>query len=77
MIKKFLRSAFKVFIRKISTIGKIAMFRELGVSLGVHSFTCNGNLGVFEGSINDRIVHGFYLQRNNWAPHKSFSGGEN
>jgi len=67
VIRRTFRKIFKVFIKSVPIGDKIAMFRELGVSLDVRSFTCDGRLGIFEGSIHDMVVHDFYLRYNNWA----------
>ena len=43
------------------------MFYQIGIMLGVHSFTCDGDLGLFEGSIHDDVVHRYYLKHGTWA----------
>lgn len=44
-----------------------ARFRELGRRLGVVSVSCRGELGLFEGSIDDEVVHGSYLRTGRWS----------
>lgn len=46
----------------------ISEFRERARQLEVVSFACNGEYGVFEGAIDDEVVHGTYLREGIWAP---------
>ena len=48
------------------------MFYRLGRLLGVRSLTCEKELGLFEGSINDDTVHRYYLRHGTWAPGLQF-----
>src|SRR3954452_2538121 len=43
-------------------------FLELAAELGVVSFTCQGELGVFEGYVRDRFVQLYHLQHRTYAP---------
>lgn len=45
----------------------IAQFRELARQLDVVSFACNGQYGVFEGAIDDEVVHGTYFREGIWS----------
>ena len=44
-----------------------ARFRKLAFNLGVTSFCCHGELGTFEGSVDDLVVHGSYLREGTWS----------
>lgn len=60
--------SFNKFIKLIPTSFSEEMFYRIGRMLGVRSFTCDKELGLFEGSINDNTVHRFYLRHGTWAP---------
>ena len=47
---------------------KNEIFRTLGRSLSVRSFVCEGDLGLFEGSLNDYTVHNLYLLNKCYSP---------
>ena len=63
-----LRLFFNNFIKILPTIYLEEMFYQIGRMLGVRSFTCERDLGLFEGSINDNAVHRYYLRHGSWAP---------
>ena len=43
------------------------MFYQIVPILGVPSFVCDRRLGLFEGSINDNMIHRYYLRNGTWA----------
>jgi FkbM family methyltransferase len=62
---------------------RVALFRWLASELGVTTISCDGDYGVFEGSIDDEVVYGHYLRHRSWSPgHQEllfgrlFPGGE-
>lgn len=59
---------FKEFIKLIPKNYSEEMFYRIGRFLGVRSFTCDKELGLFEGSINDNTVHRYYFKYGTWAP---------
>jgi FkbM family methyltransferase len=46
---------------------QIRLFRRLAWTLGVTSFSAQGELGNFEGDARDSVVHEYYLQHRTWA----------
>src|SRR4051812_9429009 len=54
-------------IQHLIDIEKEEAFLELASELGIVSFTCDGDLGLFEGYVRDRFVHLYYLQHRTYA----------
>jgi FkbM family methyltransferase len=63
-----MRKFFDNFIKIFPNSYLEEMFYRLGRRLGVRSFTCEKDLGLFEGDINDQTVHRFFLRHGTWAP---------
>jgi len=47
---------------------RVALFRWLASELGVRTLSCDGEYGIFEGGIDDEVVHGHYLRHGSWSP---------
>ena len=58
---------FDNFIKILPARYLEGMFYRIGRLLGVRSFTYMGGLGLFEGSMNDNMVHRLYLRYGTWA----------
>ena len=56
------------FYESLSRSGKLQHFLSLARSLDIRSFAVEGQLGVFEGSPEDRDVFGQYVLNQTWSP---------
>ena len=66
--QKVIDDSFSWFLWKISKPARLKIFRMVGRNLGVHSFSCSGELGMYEGSIEDKCVFPGYLFSHTWEP---------
>ena len=67
-LRALIGKGFNKFIKLIPISYREEMFYRIGRMLGVRSFTCDRELGLFEGSINDNTVHRYYTRYGTWAP---------
>lgn len=67
-MKKVLRKFAVWLLLAIPRRYRIEMLRILGRSFGVRAFTCYGDLGLFQGSIDDQTVHSLYLLHGTYSP---------
>jgi FkbM family methyltransferase len=68
ILRTLLSKLSNKFIKLIPNEYNEEMFYRIGRMLGVRSFTCNKQLGLFEGSIDDNTVHRYYFRQGTWAP---------
>ena len=68
ILRALIGKVFNKFIKLIPISYSEEMFYRIGRMLGVRSFTCDKELGLFEGSINDNVVHRYYVRYGTWAP---------
>jgi FkbM family methyltransferase len=61
-------TAINNFIKILPASYLEEMFYRIGRMLGVRSFAFEKELGLFEGSINDDIVHRYYFNHGTWEP---------
>lgn len=59
---------FDNLIKMLPARYREGMFYRIGRFLGVRSFTYMGELGLFEGSIHDNMVHRYFFRHGTWAP---------
>ena len=62
ILRALIGKVFNKFIKVTPISYSEEMFYRIGRMLGVRSFTCDKELGLFEGSINDNVVHRYYLR---------------
>lgn len=67
-MNRFLLKIIDYYLAKSSPVFREKVFKRIGRTLGVKSYSCNGSLGVIDGSIDDIAVLPFYLRYGNWAP---------
>lgn len=75
MYKKFKLIAYKVIdnsfswlLWKVSESARLKLFRMVGRNMGVQFYSCSGDLGIYEGNIEDKFVLPVYLFSHTWEP---------
>ncbi|WP_446811754.1 FkbM family methyltransferase [Methylomonas sp. 2BW1-5-20] len=66
--QKIIDTAFSWFLWKISESAQLKVFRMAARRLNVLSYTCSGELGTYEGYIEDKWVFPGYLFNRTWEP---------
>ena len=67
-VQEVIDEAFSWFLWKLSDSARLKIFRMTGRRLGVHSYSCSGDLGVYEGNIEDKWVFSNYVFHHTWEP---------
>jgi FkbM family methyltransferase len=67
-MNKQILNIFEMILNRTSTSFREKLFRRVGKSIGVKSYSCSGQFGIIDGSMDDKIVLPYYLRYGNWAP---------
>jgi len=65
--RSLVKKVFNNFIKILPASYLEEMFYQVGKLLGVRSFVCEKELGLFEGSIKDNM-HRYFFSHGSWAP---------
>ncbi len=66
--QRVIDDTFSWFLWKLSGPARLKIFRMVGRRLGVDSYSCSGELGIYEGNIEDKWVFPGYVFSHTWEP---------